>query len=81
MQQNVVDLFGEVVITQQDISLWLLHVPRIHPDSPRAVHYVRSWDVAGKVREAKLAGRFESLTTPRLLEPESLEWWHRMCWH
>ncbi|MGC1173114.1 hypothetical protein [Polaromonas sp.] len=80
MQQSPVDLFGEVVVTQQDVRAWLLAVPRIDPDGPRAGHYVRGYGVVAKIAHAKLYGTFDQLTAPRLIEPQSAEWWHRMAW-
>ena len=74
------DLFGEVIVTQSDIRLWLLTVPRMDPDGPRAAHYIRGYDVAGKIAQAKLRGHFEQLTTTQMLDVHSAAWWHRMCW-
>ena len=74
------DLFGEVIVTLSDIRLWLLAVPRIDPDGPRAAHYIRGYDVPGKIARAKLQGLFEQITTPRMLDAQSAQWWHRMCW-
>lgn len=80
MQPYVHDLFGEIIVTRADIAAWLISVPRIHPDSPRAAAYVRGWDVASKVRAAKAMGLFDSITAPRLIAADSPVWWHRMCW-
>lgn len=80
MQQSPVDLFGEVVVTQQDVRAWLLAVPRIDPDSPRAAHYLRGYAVASKIAAAKLSGSFDAITAPRQLEPQSAAWWDRMTW-
>ena len=80
MRPSERDLFGEVIVTQLDIRLWLESVPKINPDGPRAAHYIRGYDVAHKVARAKLEGRFEAITAPRLLEMYSATWWSRMCW-
>jgi hypothetical protein len=80
MQEQPYDLFGEVRVTQDDVRLWLLAVPRIDPDGPRAAHYVRSYDVAGKIARAKLDGVFDLVTAPRMIIPGSPLWWARMCW-
>ena len=80
MQPFVYDLFGEIIVTRADIAAWLVSVPRMDPNSPRAAQYVRGWDVVGKVRAAKLAGRFDAITAPRLICPQSPAWWDRMCW-
>ena len=74
------DLFGEVIITQADIRLWLLTVPRIDPDSHRAPAYIKGYDVVGKIRHAKLNGTFEASTSPRMISVNSAAWWDRMCW-
>lgn len=58
------DLFGEIPVTDDDLRAWVAAVaPRwLYPErSYRA--YVRSWDVAGKVRAAKLAGTFYDITS------------------
>ncbi len=80
MRPHERDLFGEVVVTQQDVRLWLQMVPRIDPDGPRAAHYVRGYDVPSKIRYAKLQGHFERLTAQTPIEPYSAAWWARMCW-
>lgn len=64
LRPRALDLFGQVPVTKNDINLWLIHVHQVHPDSPRAAYFVRGWNVPEKVRQAKLAGRFEHLTTP-----------------
>lgn len=80
MLPPVLDLFGEVVITHNDMRVWLQTVPRIDPDGPRARHYLRGYDVPAKIRAAKLAGVFETLTAPRMIECQSASWWSRMAW-
>lgn len=80
MVPQVKDLFGEVIVTQADIRLWLETVPRINPDGPRAAHYVKWWDVAHKIKQAKLQGRFEACTAEKMMQPHSAQWWARMAW-
>lgn len=80
MQPHIHDLFGQIIITHQDVRLWLQHVPKIDPDGPRAAHYIRGYDVPGKIAQAKLAGVFDVVTAPRMIQPQSPNWWHRMCW-
>lgn len=77
MYQPVRDLFGEVPITRADIDAWLLCVPRINPDSPRAAWYIRAYNVADKITCAKLSGEFEHLTAAR---DATSYWWHRFNW-
>jgi hypothetical protein len=52
------DLFGEIVVSLNDVSYWLRTVPRIEPDSPRAAYYTEHWNVIGKIRAAKESGNF-----------------------
>ncbi len=55
------DLFGEIVVTTDDIAQWVAALAPAYMSSDRAFErYVRLWDVAGKVRRAKAAGTFES---------------------
>ncbi len=74
-----VDLFGEVPVTHEDVSRWLIAVPRLDPESPRAAYYVQAWDVPGKIRAAKLAGTFEAIVSDPRPAPSPF-WWRRMRW-
>lgn len=57
----MLDLFGEVVITSDDIDAWVLAIAPAFTSSERAfLYYVSRWHVADKVRAAKLAGTFEA---------------------
>lgn len=62
MREQVIDLFGEVVVTVPDVHAWLRCVAGIDPDCWRAPEYVRGWRVVDKIRRAKLAGVFDELT-------------------
>ena len=79
MTPHAVDLFGEVAVTADDVRAWLRAVPRLDPDSPRARWYVDAYDVPAKIRAAKLAGTFESITAPCSFEPAPF-WWQRFRW-
>ncbi|MBR8254342.1 MULTISPECIES: hypothetical protein [Burkholderia] len=58
----MLDLFGEVIVTLDDVRLWVAALAPAYMSSERAFErYVRLWDVAGKVRAAKLAGTFDSI--------------------
>ena len=58
---HMLDLFGEIVVTVDDVAQWVAALAPAYMSSERAFErYVRLWDVAGKVRAAKLAGTFES---------------------
>lgn len=65
------DLFGEIPVTEDDIFAWVAAVAPRWLTSERSYRgYVRSWNVAGKVRAAKLAGTFDDVVSrPR-------EAWH-----
>lgn len=75
------DLFGEVIVTHQDVRRWLETVPRINPDGPRAANYMRGYDVVGKIKRAKLEGCFEARTHFELPGSQSPLFWHRLCWY
>lgn len=62
LRQPARDLFGEVPVLESDILAWVAAVSPRWLSPERSFHnYVRSWDVAGKVRAAKLAGTFEAI--------------------
>lgn len=54
------DLFDSVPVTRADVYAWLLALPGLDPQSPRAAEYVRTFDVVGKIMLAKLAGTFDA---------------------
>ena len=57
----MLDLFGEVVVTYEDLELWVSALaPGFALNEQRAAYYIARWNVADKVRRAKLAGTFES---------------------
>lgn len=51
-------MFDQHPVSDDDIRAWLRAVPKLDPDSPRAAHYVASYDVTGKIEAAKAAGTF-----------------------
>lgn len=54
------DLFGEIPVTEDDIYAWVAAVaPRWLAPERSFRLYVKSWNVADKVRAAKLAGTFD----------------------
>lgn len=63
MRQSL-DLFGQVAVTWPDVAVWLENVAGLAADSPRALAYVRGWDVPGKVAAAKLAGDWPPKKSP-----------------
>lgn len=60
-----IDLFGEVVITEDDLETWVSAVSPLHLTDGLFAHDVRSYDVAGKIRVFKLRGDFEERTAVR----------------
>ncbi len=78
MQQPAEDLFGDVVVTVDDVHAWLRAVPRIDPESPRAARYVVTYDVVGKIKAFKRRGEFDQVTAPRPAPPG--HWWLRFRW-
>ncbi|UQV43969.1 hypothetical protein KIV45_18985 [Janthinobacterium lividum] len=61
LRQPAIDLFGEVAVIEDDLYDWVASVAPLHL-SPRAfANYVRGYDVAAKVRHAKLHGMFEAI--------------------
>jgi hypothetical protein len=57
----MLDLFGDVQVTLDDLYTWVSAISPAWASSERSLsYYIRHWDVAGKVRRAKLAGTFEA---------------------
>lgn len=63
MTSNHTDLFGEVAVTINDITLWVENVARLPRNSPRFHYYVEHWNVIEKIRRAKISGTFDNLTS------------------
>lgn len=62
MRQPAYDLFGEIPVLESDLTAWVAAVAPRWLEPPRQFrNYVRNYDVAGKVRAAKLAGVFETI--------------------
>lgn len=57
------DLFGEVIITYEDIATWLRTVPRFNDDTRKSAiaEYVNGYDVVNKIKRAKLNNSFYCL--------------------
>lgn len=62
LHQPPVDLFGDVVITDDDLYAWVASVSPVHLNERAYANYVRRYDVADKVRTAKLQHRFDTIT-------------------
>lgn len=65
LYQDPVDLFGGVVVTESDIYDWVASVSPVHLSDRGFDLYVQRYDVAGKVRAAKLDRRFDAITARR----------------
>lgn len=59
------DLFGEVAVTETDLYDWVAAVSPIHLSDRAFDHYVRNYNVAGKVARAKVERQFEAITARR----------------
>lgn len=62
LRQPPQDLFGEVVVTEDDLIAWVRSVSPVHLTERLFRRYVKNYSVADKVRAAKLQGRFEFIT-------------------
>lgn len=57
----MLDLFGDVVVTHDDLCLWVSALaPGFAGNTQRMAYYIERWNVADKVRRAKLSGTFET---------------------
>lgn len=57
----MLDLFGEVAVTHDELALWVSALaPGFAGNEHRMAYYINRWNVADKVRRAKLAGTFDS---------------------
>ncbi|MFX1803532.1 hypothetical protein PWR66_07750 [Paraburkholderia sp. A1RO-5] len=57
----MLDLFGDVIVTQDELYAWVAAVAPAFACNERSIQrYISGWNVADKVRRAKLAGTFES---------------------
>ena len=74
MRPMPLDLFGQVIITTQDLDTWLIAVPKMRPGTRRAAWYLKAYDVVQKITQAKLSGHFAELEAQALeLEPYKLQ--------
>lgn len=76
LRQPAIDLFGEVVVTEDDLFDWVAAVAPMWLSERSFDNYVRGWNVADKVRTAKLRGEFEARTAVR-----SKPWHARLALH
>lgn len=60
----MLDLFGEIPVTEREIMLWLWSVPtwhNIHSSEAKRASYVKNWDVVGKIRREKAKNGLQSI--------------------
>jgi hypothetical protein len=64
LRQPAIDLFGGVVITDDDVFLWVATVaPRWIYTERSYNNYVRGWCVMDKIRETKINGGFDAIVS------------------
>ncbi len=51
---QVCDLFGEVIVTHDDVIQWVENVARLPKSSPRFEWYVKNWCVVDKIKRVKI---------------------------
>ena len=60
LKQPAFDLFGDVVVTHDDVFAWVAAVaPRWLTPQRSYTNYVRGYDVPSKVRASKINGTFD----------------------
>jgi hypothetical protein len=68
LRQPPVDLFGEVPVTEDDCEAWVAAVSPVHFTDRLYASYVRRYNVADKIRAAKIRGDFDAIVSnPRPL--------------
>lgn len=58
MEPALLDLFGDIPVSLEEIEIWLDTVPRFSRDSPRRKHYALYWNIPEKIKAAKRDGKF-----------------------
>lgn len=57
----MLDLFGQVIVSYDDLTDWVCAVaPGFSLNEYRRQYYIEHWNVAEKVTRAKLAGTFDA---------------------
>lgn len=61
---NDLDLFGDVIITYDDLNIWLDTVGNMRDRSNSSrEHYAKTYDIENKIKSSKLNGSFKKLIT------------------
>lgn len=68
------DLFGEVIVTHDDVEIWLRNVPRLNNAnrSEAASDYILNFDVVNKIKRAKLDNSFYCLNHDIIIDNQNL---------
>ena len=61
LKQGMLDLFGDVPVTQREIEVWLFKVPKMPFYHRGRTSYILSYDVPRKIARAKLNGEWGSI--------------------
>lgn len=63
MTPHLKDLFGEIPVTRDEIEIWIDVVPGWPrtTGAARRENYARNWNVAEKIRQAKLTGAWDDV--------------------
>ena len=69
MEPPAVQFIDGIPVTQADIRLWLLTVPKLSPDGAYARYYAKNWDVAHKIARSKKQGAWPPFN-PQTSDPE-----------
>lgn len=60
---DALDLFGQIPISREELTLWVIAVAPHYARSRRSLdHYIRHWDVATKVARAKADGSYAAIS-------------------
>jgi hypothetical protein len=62
---SLLDLFGEIPVTIDDVELWLDVIPAYPRTSWRRANYAASWNVPDKIRQAKASGHWPEIENAR----------------
>lgn len=57
----MLDLFGDVVVTFDDVEIWLDSIPNLSDKISRRRWYLENYDVCRKIKSSKLDGSFTEL--------------------
>lgn len=65
----MMDLFGDIPVTEQDVELWLDSVPNLSSASYRREAYRKAYRVEEKIRAAKRSGRWPLVSAKQAPAP------------